>query len=86
MKVTFEEVQANILREEILKVPGTNAVVVALICKNGHVATGFNNCVDPAEYNFEFGCEAARSLAYKDVWSQMGYELRTKLMEARNGN
>lgn len=86
MKVTFEQVQENVVREEILKVPGTNAVIVALVCKNGYVATGFNNCVDDSEYNFEFGCEAARGLAYSEVWRQLGYELRTKLMEAKNGN
>lgn len=86
MRVTLEQVKEFIEREEILKVPGTNAVVVALVCKNGSVETGFNNCIDDAEYNFDYGVNAARTNAISKVWEKLGFELRTKLMEARNGN
>lgn len=85
MKVTLAQVEENIVREEIWIVPGTKATIVALICKNGYVATGFNNCADPAEHDAEYGLQAAREEAKNDVWKQLGYELRTKLLEAKDG-
>lgn len=85
MRVSLEQVQENIVREEVWIVPGTKATVVALICKNGYVATGFNNCVDEIEHDAEHGYGAARQEAMADVWKQMGYELRTSLMEAKDG-
>lgn len=86
MKVTLAQVLENIVREEVWDIPGSTAKVVALICKNGHVAIGFNNCVDPAEYDAELGLKYAREKAMDDVWAQMGYELRTKMMEQKNGS
>lgn len=83
MKVTLEQVKENIVREEVWNVPGTKATIVALICKNGYVASGFNNCADEAEHDAEYGLQSARQEAMDDVWKQMGYELRTEMLKAK---
>lgn len=77
-KVTIEDIENNIAKEEYLKV-GTKMTVCLLTLKNGHEVIGYAGCVDPTNYDIEIGKVYAREKAIDEVWSLMGYALQVKL-------
>ena len=51
-----------------------------LILRNGFTVTGESACASPENFDVELGRKIARENAVKKVWSLMGYELRSKLV------
>ena len=54
-----------------------------LVLRNGFTVTGESACASPENFNAEIGRKIARESAVDKVWSLMGYELRSKLAEAK---
>ena len=87
MKITLQDIEAAIVKEQSYRFPDTNVVVVALTVENGYTAIGQSACADNVEFVMEDGIRYARSDAINDLWKVLGYELRTKLLEAKkNGD
>lgn len=54
--------------------------VCVLILRNGHKIVGVNEGpVSPENFDSELGRKFAREKATEQIWSLLGYELRTKL-------
>ena len=52
-----------------------------LVLKNGFTVTGESACASPENFDAEIGRRVARENAKQKIWSLMGYELKTKLMQ-----
>ena len=50
-----------------------------LVLKNGYTVHGVSACASPANFNRDIGQSIARTNAVNQIWSLMGYELKTKL-------
>mgnify|MGYP001767732588 CR=1 FL=1 len=68
------------------RVPASSATHLLTFCvlvlKNGFTVTGESACASPENFDAEIGRKIARQNAVAKIWPLMGYELRTKLMEA----
>lgn len=53
-----------------------------LVLKNGFTVTGESACASPENFDAEIGRRVARENAKQKLWPLMGYELKTKLMQA----
>lgn len=53
-----------------------------LVLKNGFTVTGESACASPENFDAELGRKIARQNAVAKIWPLMGYELRSKLVEA----
>jgi len=54
-----------------------------LVLRNGFTVTGESACASPENFDAELGRKIARQNAVAKVWPLMGYELRTRLAEAK---
>jgi hypothetical protein len=52
-----------------------------LTLKNGFTVVGKSACASPTNFNQQVGCDVARGDAIRQIWSLMGYELRTRLSQ-----
>lgn len=52
-----------------------------LTLKNGFTVVGKSACASPANFNQQVGRDVARGDAVRQIWSLMGYELRTQLSQ-----
>lgn len=55
-----------------------------LVMQNGFTIVGKSACASPENFNAELGRKIAREDALNQAWPLLGYELRTKLMEAQD--
>ena len=53
-----------------------------LVLRNGFTVTGESACASPENFDPEIGRRVARENAKQKIWPLMGYELKTKLMQA----
>ena len=53
-----------------------------LVLRNGFTVTGESACASPENFDAEIGRKIARQNAVAKIWPLMGYELRSKLVEA----
>ena len=53
-----------------------------LVLRNGFTVTGESACASPENFDAELGRKIARQNAVAKIWPLMGYELRSKLVEA----
>lgn len=53
-----------------------------LVLRNGFTVTGESACASPENFNADIGRRIARDNAVAKIWPLMGYELRSKLVEA----
>lgn len=54
-----------------------------LVLKNGFTVTGESACASPENFNAEIGRNVAKENAVSKIWPLMGYELRSRLAEAK---
>ena len=54
-----------------------------LVLRNGFTVTGESACASPENFDAEIGRKIARQNAVAKVWPLMGYELRSKIAEAK---
>ena len=52
-----------------------------LVMRNGFTVVGKSACASPENFNADIGRWLAREDAVRQLWSLLGYELRTKLAE-----
>ncbi len=75
-KLTLEKIEALVEKETFIH-HGTLTVCI-LDLKNGAVATGTSNVIDPANYDQEIGTTCARSQAIGSIWELEGYAMKTR--------
>lgn len=78
-KITIDQIEANVAKEEYHRFPGTTITVCLLTMKNGFTAMGKSAAASAANFNEEVGRTYARKDAIDKLWEPMGYELRSKL-------
>lgn len=54
-----------------------------LVLRNGFTVTGESACASPENFDAELGKKIARRNAEAKIWALMGYELRSRLSEAK---
>lgn len=57
--------------------------ICVLILRNGFTVLGTSACASPENFDAEIGRKLARAKAIDQVWPLMGYELRTRLIQAQ---
>lgn len=80
-KVTLEEVEAAIAKEEYIHI-GRKTSIYLLTLKNGFEVVGISGCIDPKEYDSELGKKYAREKAIDKVWELLGFEKQPTVAEA----
>jgi len=53
-----------------------------LVLKNGFTVTGESACASPENFDAEVGQKIARRNAVDKIWPLMGYELKSRLVQA----
>jgi hypothetical protein len=53
--------------------------ICVLVLRNGYTVVGHGACINPDNFDAETGRLIARENAVRQVWSLMGYELRSRL-------
>lgn len=56
-----------------------------LILRNGFTVVGHSACASPDNFDAEVGRKVSRQKAIEQIWPLLGYELRTKLAQASDG-
>ncbi len=85
-KVTIEQIEGAIIREQYYVFPNTTVTVCALTVRDGFTATGESACADPDNFDAELGKRYARERAIDKLWSHFGSILCHKLHEEEKGN
>jgi len=80
-RITPEQVDAQITKEDFYVFPGTTLTVAALTLKNGFIVTGESAAASPANFDEDLGRKIARDNARNKIWALEGYNLRTRLAE-----
>lgn len=52
--------------------------------KNGFIVVGTSGCADPEKFDALKGQQLAKEAAIDQIWPLMGYELKSKLLEAES--
>lgn len=82
-KVTIEQIEGSIVREQYYVFPNTTVTVCALTVRDGFTATGKSACADPDNFDAELGKRYARERAIDELWSHFGSVLCNKLYEEK---
>ena len=78
-KITPEQVEALIVKEEFHRAEGTNLITCVLTLKNGFAVSGFSSCVGSVNFKEHTGQAIARRNAKDKVFELEGYVLKNKL-------
>lgn len=78
-RVTQEQIDATIAKEDYHVFPGTMLTVCCLTLRNGFTVTGESACASPANFNEELGRKIARGHAREKIWALEGYLLKQRL-------
>lgn len=79
-KIAHGDYQAVRHNDQRADIAAGQLTFCVLILKNGTKIVGINyGAIDPARHSVEIGRTEARKHAIEQVWSLLGYELRTKL-------
>ena len=81
-RVTPEQVDAAIAKEQYHVFDGSCLTVCCLTLQNGFTVTGESACASPANFNAELGQKIARGHARDKIWALEGYLLKSKLAAA----
>lgn len=80
-RLTPDQIDAAIVREDFHIFPGTTVTVCLLKLRNGFSVTGESAAVSPANFDEEIGRKVARDNARNKIWQLEGYLLRQRLYE-----
>lgn len=83
-KVTPQEVQACIRKEQFVILPDNKTTICILTLDNGYTVRGESSCVDPANFKKEDGEQYSRVDAVRKIWPLLGFRLADRLMLERN--
>ena len=78
-RITIEDIENEIVREDFYHFPGTTLTVCALVLRNGMAVTGESACCSMENFDAEYGKNLARANAKEKVWSFLGFRLRDAL-------
>ena len=78
-KVTLEQIEALVVKEDYYNPPGTTLTLATLTLKNGYTVIGESAAASPENFNVEVGKSYAKKSAIDKVWALEGYVLRDKL-------
>ncbi len=81
-RVTPEQIDAAIAKEDYHVFEGSCLTVCCLTLQNGFTVTGESACASPANFNAELGQKIARGHARDKIWALEGYLLKSKLADA----
>ena len=79
-RVTFEELQANIVSKKFVQHDLLTICILTLA--NGFTVVGKSACAVPGNFKLDVGQRLAEQDAIGQVWPLMGYELKTKVAMA----
>lgn len=79
-RVTFEELQANIVGKKFVQYDLLTICILTLA--NGFTVVGKSACAVPGNFKLDVGQRLAEQDAIGQVWPLMGYELKTKVAMA----
>ena len=82
-RITPEDIENEIVREDYHLFPGTTLTVCALVLKNGMAVTGESACCSPANFDAEYGKQIAKENAKEKIWAFLGFRLRDQMMSAQ---
>lgn len=77
--VTKEQIEARVVSEQYLVIPGTTVTICCLTLRNGFNVTGKSACADPVNFNEILGRKIARENALSKVWGLEGYLLKERM-------
>lgn len=78
-RLTPDDIDAAIVRDDFHVFPGTTLTVCALTLRNGFVVTGESAAASPANFDPAIGRDIARRNAREKIWAFEGYLLRERL-------
>ena len=78
-RLTPDDIDAAIVRDDFHVFPGTTLTVCALTLRNGFVVTGESAAASPANFDRAIGRDIARRNAREKIWAFEGYLLRERL-------
>ncbi len=81
-KVTLNDIERKIVKEEYHRFANTTLTVCVLTLKNGTTITGESACVSPENFDEQLGRKFAREKAVEKIWALKGYLLKEKLYQA----
>jgi len=79
-RVTPEDIDEAIIKEEFYIFPGTSVTVCLLTLKNGFSTVGSSACASPLNFDAEIGKRIARFNAREKIWPLEGYLLKQRIM------
>ena len=94
-RITHREIEANIVAEYYFTAkdgivgcegaPPSHSQLglltfCVLVLQNGFTVVGKSACASPENFDAELGRKIARQDAVDDIWTLMGYELRSKIV------
>lgn len=82
-RVTFEEVQASIVKHEYILLPDGRTTICMLTLDNGFTVRGESSCVSLANYNEKKGQNIAFQNATDKVWQLLGFRLADRLHQIK---
>lgn len=78
-RVTIEDIENEIVKEDFHVFPGTTMTVCCLTLQNGCSIIGEASCVNPENFDAEMGRKISREKAKAKIWPLLGF----RLMDAR---
>lgn len=81
-RVTPDQVDAAIVREDYHVFPGSTLTVCLLVLRNGFTVTGESAAASPENFDQALGRRIARDNARQKIWPLLGFALRQRLYEA----
>lgn len=81
-KVTLNDIERKIVKEEYHRFANTTLTVCVLTLQNGTTITGESACVSPENFDEQLGRKYAREKAVEKIWALEGYLLKENLYQA----
>ena len=79
-RVTPEDIDEAIVKEEFYIFPDTTVTVCLLTLKNGFSTVGSSACASPLNFDPDIGRRIARFNAREKIWPLEGYLLKQRIM------
>ena len=83
-RVTMNDLEAVVAREEYYQFPGSLLTVCCLTTLNGFSVTGESACVDPENFDAVIGQKVARAHAVDKLWALEGYLMKEAFHRGHN--
>jgi hypothetical protein len=83
-RLTPEQIDATIVKEDYYVFPGTTMTICLLTLTNGYHVTGESAAVSLENFDEEIGRKIARDNARNKIWQLEGYLLRENLHRSEN--